>query len=863
MAADKRPIVWSIAGSDSGGGAGIQADLATLSNLGCHGCSVITTLTAQSSVAVTLTEAVSEEMLLAQLNALLGDLPPKAIKIGLLANQAQLQLLCDWLARHLPDVPLVVDPVMVASCGDALSKSTATDTARLDYRPLAALATVLTPNIHELALLSRSDIHDFPSWQDTATCLANELPCHLLAKGGDFEAGIARGLAEDLLLVKDLPHSSGLHQRQGFVLASPRQASSNNHGSGCTLSSAIAAFLAHDWILPDALILAKAYINGALARSYRVGSGPGPLGRPGACLAAELMPVIWPLEDYPWANPAQVLGAPWLAAPTSADAVSVKGVSAEGFKTLPHNLGIYPVVADVELLEALLKAGCRTIQLRLKEEVLPGSSAERAIIRAIALGRQYQARVFINDHWQLAIAHGAFGVHLGQEDLSQASLEAIQGAGMALGLSSHGYFEALLALRHRPSYLALGHIFATKTKVMPSLPQGLTRLGAYSETFGSLLPTVAIGGIDEHNLDAVKHTGVANVAVVRAITEAAEPVTAFRRLTQSWLGRAAAIASGISHAQQNGGGQEGAAERDGTGVLGRAGVEDCTGAQDCAGGQDCTGLSDRDFIRYGSQLLLPRVSEAGQLALQVKTVAIVGLGGLGHHLARSLAAAGVGRLILIDPDIVELGNLPRQLLYNEQDIGRLKVDVAKEKLGRDYPNCLIEIEPKLFGSKSAELISEASLVLDASDNFLCRHNLNQACVKLGRELIAAAISADSGLLCHTAPWLNPEAGCYECLFPRDSTGSGRCRDMGVLGPAVQTLAAMQSLAAINTLLGERSTLGRLISLDCRTLSVREAVLCADPACLCCQTHTQAGHKTQTQFMKGRPELSREENCDAN
>ncbi len=827
MAADKRPIVWSIAGSDSGGGAGIQADLATFSNLGCHGCSVITTLTAQSSVAVTLTEAVSEEMLLAQLNALLGDLPPKAIKIGLLANQAQLQLLCDWLARHLPDVPLVVDPVMVASCGDALSKSTATGAARLDYRPLAALATVLTPNIHELALLSRSDIHDFSSWQDAATCLANELPCHLLAKGGDFEAGIARGLAEDLLLFKDLPHSSGLHQRQGFVLASPRQASSNNHGSGCTLSSAIAAFLAHDWILPDALILAKAYINGALAQSYRVGRGPGPLGRPGACLAAGLMPVIWPLEDYPWANPAEVLGAPWLAAPTSADAVSAKGVSAEGFKILPHNLGIYPVVADVELLEALLKAGCRTIQLRLKGEVQPGSSAERAIIRAIALGRQYQARVFINDHWQLAIAHGAFGVHLGQEDLSQASLEAIQGAGLALGLSSHGYFEALLALRRRPSYLALGHIFATKTKVMPSLPQGLTRLGAYSETFGSLLPTVAIGGIDEHNLDAVKHTGVANVAVVRAITEAAEPVTAFRRLTQSWLGRAAPIASGISYAQQN------------------------------------AGLSDRDFIRYGSQLLLPRVSEAGQLALQAKTVAIVGLGGLGHHLARSLAAAGVGRLILIDPDIVELGNLPRQLLYNEQDIGRLKVDVAKEKLARDYPSCLIEIEPELFGPKSAELIREASLVLDASDNFLCRHNLNQACVKLGKELIAAAISADSGLLCHTAPWLNPEAGCYECLFPRDSTGSGRCRDMGVLGPAVQTLAAMQALAAINTLLGERCTLGRLISLDCRTLSVREAALCADPACLCCQTQSQAGNQTEAQFMKGRPELSREENCDAN
>jgi thiamine-phosphate diphosphorylase len=162
----------------------------------------------------------------------------------------------------------------------------------------------------------------------------------------------------------------------------------------------------------------------------------------------------------------------------------------------------------------------RTVQLRIKDPHHP--RLEQEIQEAIALGQQYQARVFINDYWQLAIRHGAYGVHLGQEDLLQADLAAIQRAGLRLGLSTHGYHEIACALALRPSYIALGHIFPTTTKQMPSAPQGLVRLSRYAELLSDV-PTVAIGGISQARVPAVLATGVGSVALVTAITEAVDP----------------------------------------------------------------------------------------------------------------------------------------------------------------------------------------------------------------------------------------------------------------------------------------------------------------------------------------------------
>lgn len=199
------------------------------------------------------------------------------------------------------------------------------------------------------------------------------------------------------------------------------------------------------------------------------------------------------------------------------------------------SLGLYPVVDDVRWIATLLPLGIKTIQLRIKDPLQ--ADLEQQIIRAIALGREHGAQVFINDYWQLALKHGAFGVHLGQEDLLLADLAAIAKAGIRLGLSTHGYFELLRIHQLAPSYIALGHIFPTTTKQMPSKPQGLVRLKLYQTLLNSLpygdqlgVPSVAIGGIDRSNAAQVLECGVSSIAVVRAITQAQDVSQAVTQL---------------------------------------------------------------------------------------------------------------------------------------------------------------------------------------------------------------------------------------------------------------------------------------------------------------------------------------------
>lgn len=182
-----------------------------------------------------------------------------------------------------------------------------------------------------------------------------------------------------------------------------------------------------------------------------------------------------------------------------------------------NKFGLYPVVDDVSWIETLLKLEVKTIQLRIKNpEQL---DLEEQIVKAIELGRQYEAQVFINDYWQLAIKHRAFGIHLGQEDIEIADLQAISDAGICLGLSTHDDSELLKVKALNPSYLALGHIFPTPTKDMPSQPQGLVNLAKNQRLAGDT-PTVAIGGIDLSVAEQVWQTGVDSIAVVRAITQA-------------------------------------------------------------------------------------------------------------------------------------------------------------------------------------------------------------------------------------------------------------------------------------------------------------------------------------------------------
>ncbi len=200
---------------------------------------------------------------------------------------------------------------------------------------------------------------------------------------------------------------------------------------------------------------------------------------------------------------------------------------ANAFAPCPKALGLYAVLPDAAWVGRMARAGVPTVQLRFKSE--DPQAIEREIKASVEAVRGTDALLFINDHWQAAIAAGAYGVHLGQEDLAEADLAAIRHAGLRLGLSSHGYAEMLRADRVSPSYIALGAVFPTTLKRMQTAPQGTGRLGAYARLMRDY-PLVAIGGIDGEKMTQVMTSGVGSVAVVRAITDDPEPEAAAAKL---------------------------------------------------------------------------------------------------------------------------------------------------------------------------------------------------------------------------------------------------------------------------------------------------------------------------------------------
>ncbi len=195
----------------------------------------------------------------------------------------------------------------------------------------------------------------------------------------------------------------------------------------------------------------------------------------------------------------------------------------DAFSPLTGRTGFYPVVPDADGVQRLLDWGVRTVQLRIKAADHAPAEIERQIHAAVAAGRAVAgAQVFINDHWQLALAAGAYGVHLGQEDLDTADIAGLRRAGLRLGLSTHTPAELARAHAVQPSYLAIGPVYPTTLKVMPYGPVGLERLKLWVPQ-AAPYPVVAIGGISLALLPGVLACGVDGVAVVSAVTQAADP----------------------------------------------------------------------------------------------------------------------------------------------------------------------------------------------------------------------------------------------------------------------------------------------------------------------------------------------------
>ncbi|MFF4900666.1 bifunctional hydroxymethylpyrimidine kinase/phosphomethylpyrimidine kinase [Streptomyces sp. NPDC001068] len=251
------PRVLTVAGSDSGGGAGIQADLKTMLALGVHGMSVITAVTAQNSVGVQGAWELPVAAVRAQYRSVVDDIGVDAVKTGMLASAELVETVAELIAGT--DAPVVVDPVGVSKHGDSLLAASALDSVRTKLLPLA---TVATPNLDEVAQLAGVQVESEADLSRAAAAVLAYGPRWVLIKGGHLP-----GEAVDLL-------TDGTDE---FRLRAPRHDNRHTHGTGCTLASAIASQLAKGRSVPEAVAAAKEYVTGAIAAGFALGAGIGPV----------------------------------------------------------------------------------------------------------------------------------------------------------------------------------------------------------------------------------------------------------------------------------------------------------------------------------------------------------------------------------------------------------------------------------------------------------------------------------------------------------------------------------------------------------------------------------------------------------
>lgn len=245
-------------------------------------------------------------------------------------------------------------------------------------------------------------------------------------------------------------------------------------------------------------------------------------------------------------------------------------------------------------------------------------------------------------------------------------------------------------------------------------------------------------------------------------------------------------------------------------------------------------MNDEQLLRYSRQIMLPQIDIEGQERLLSSRVLILGMGGLGCPASQYLAAAGIGQMVLVDPDTVDSTNLQRQLLYSTDDRGVAKVLAARARLSAINDSVQFEVvQGALTGDVLQDQVRKATVVLDCTDNFTSRFAINVACVGAGVPLVSGAAIRLSGQIA-VYDRRQPDAPCYRCLYDEQSNENLSCSESGILGPVVGTIGTMQALEAIKLIVGFGDTLnGRLMMFDAMTMEWQTMGLFADPQCPVC------------------------------
>ena len=474
----------TISGSDPSGGAGIQADLRTFEALGVAGLSAITALTVQSTQGVAAVHPVAAEVLFDQIAAILADGPVGAVKIGMLGGAAQVEAVVEALIRFRP-LNVVLDPVFASTGGTPLLDAA----GRADLlEKLLPLCDLVTPNLDECRELTGIVVGDAASGEEAGRRLQAAGGKCVLVKGGHLA-----GEPADLLL-----DAEGLCR----VLAAPRVHTPHTHGTGCFLSSAIAAYLARGCGVGDAVARAKEQLGRALAHPVIVGQGRGYPGILAERQAEGATPMRSHSERMSLLEGLYVLTAPDLR----------------------------PDRDSLDVVRAALDGGARIVQLRDKRPFTPALLELARRLKAMAQERD--ALFIVNDRVDIALAADADGVHLGSDDMPPADARRLFGPDALIGVSVSTVAEAVPVAPYA-SYLGVGAIFGSTTKADAGPPVGVARITEIRAAFPQH-PIVAVGGIDERNISAVAQAGASAAAVISAVVCAPDMQLATEKLLRAF-----------------------------------------------------------------------------------------------------------------------------------------------------------------------------------------------------------------------------------------------------------------------------------------------------------------------------------------